>query len=683
MFKTKITKIAVSISCLFSCNYALATEDNEIFSLGEIVVSEQTGVKDITIHNTMTAVQIELVGAKTVADALDYIPGVHVTQSSKGEKFITIQGFEQDKILVLLDGVPYYETNYGQLDLSQIPASIIAKIDVIKGASSVLYGPNGMGGVVNIITKKGQEGISGDISASFGQLGQNYEAVSFSLGKNGFSLFGSVEHNGRDAMRMSNDYEPVDSYVKDFVGDMPQYVIIEDGGERENSAYDSTSVWLRGGYANASTEIFASVFMLDSERELPYNTLDNKVFSDFSTFAEISEYKDTGIDLSGIHRVNDWLNVRALAYYHVHQDSYDSFDSPEKEVHLATSIYSDYTAGGAIFTDMILADWSSLSLSVNFKNDVHKKKNQAYIDTDSSHDYERSQLDTISFAAENTMNWGAFNLVTGIAFHSQSVIEDRSNSSTSGEDDSDTVDPMLGVSYMMSNVGLLYGSIAQKTRFATFSEMYDDTGAKHDLKPERNTSYTLGWKNDLSIQWLYHIELGLFYHDVDDKIVSTYMPDPTNPDWDLEIYENVGTSEFYGVEFSTQSQLSENINLSINYTYTHARNTSEDRESDYFRDVPQDSLTAIFNWYQPWLDINSNLRVRYRTDILTEIIVDDSSGGEWEKETLTVDVGARKSFTPVFSGYVNVNNILDESHYEGYGQPNEGRSYEIGVKYNF
>ncbi|WP_040571922.1 TonB-dependent receptor plug domain-containing protein [Shewanella benthica] len=678
MIKIKRTKIAIIISTLLLCPSAMANDAYDVFSLGEIVVSEQTGVRDITIDNTMTAEQIELIGAKTVADALDYIPGVHVAQSSKGEKFLTIQGFEQNKVLILLDGVPYYETNYGQLDLNQIPANIIAKIEVVKGASSVLYGPNGMGGVVNIITKKGQEGVSGDIQASFGQMGQNQESATLSLGKNGFSLFATVNHRGRDAMRMSNNYEPVLSKIKDKYGDLPKKMVVEDGGKRENSAYESTNIWVRGGYVNESSEIFASVFSLNSDRGLPYNTRNNKVFSGFSSFADISEYKDTGLDLSGLHRVNDWLNVRVLAYHHMHNDSYDSYDTPKKEVKLATSSYSDYTAGGALFTDMQLADWNSLSLSINYKNDVHKKKNLAYIDTDRSHDYQRSQLDTISFSAEDTMTFGALNVVAGIAWHQQTVVEDSDKDAVSGEDGSDTVDPMLGLSYTFDNAGLAYASIAQKTHFATFSEMFDDTGARHDLKPERNTSYTLGWKNDLSHQWLNSIDIGFFYHDISDKIVSTYVPNPTFPDADLEIYQNVGTSEYYGIEISTISQLSDNIDLSFDYSYIHARNTSDNRDSDYFRDIPKDSVTAILNWYQPWLDINSNLRVRYRTDILI-----DERSGEWEADTLTIDMGIKKAITPQFSAYFNLNNLLDESHYEGYGQPNEGRSYEAGVKYRF
>ncbi|MFC3186912.1 TonB-dependent receptor plug domain-containing protein [Shewanella intestini] len=659
-----------------SCHSAFAADD--VFKLGEIVVSDDTGVKDISMNNSISAEKIAMIGAKTVADALDYVPGVHVAQSSKGEKFITIQGFEQDKVLILLDGVPYYETNYGQLDLNQIPANIISRIDVTKGASSVLYGPNGMGGVVNIITKKGQEGIGGEVNASIGQNGKSHQSASISMGKNGFSLLGSVEHQKRDSYRMSNDFEPVESYVKDHHGHLPKHLVVEDGGDRNNSSYESTNVWLRGGYTNENSEFFASVFNLDTERGLPYNTRNNKVFDDFSSFANISEYKDSGIDLSGRHKVNDWLQFRALAYHHMHKDSYESFDTPEKNEKLAVSSFNDYTTGGTVFTDMTLADWNSLSLSVSYKNDVHKKKNVAYFDSSDSYPYKRSELNTLSFAAENTMTFGGLNVVAGIAYHDQTVKEDAKDKLKTGRDGSDTLDPMVGVSYIFDNAGMLYSSIAQKTRFATFSEMYDDTGARHDLKPERNTSYTLGWKNDLDIDLLNNVDISVFYHDVTDRIEEVYIPDPTDPHGKIQLNQNIGKSAMYGIELSTSSQLSENVSFSMNYSYTHARNKSDGRESDYFRDTPENSLTGILNWYQPWLDMDSNLRVRYRTDVL--INVDDD---EWESEMLTVDIGLKKNFTPELSAYFNLNNLLDESFYQGYGQPNEGRSYEVGLKYRF
>ena len=64
-----------------------------------------------------------------------------------------VHGFDQSRVQVLIDGVPYYETNYGKLDLAQIPTDNVARIEITKGVASVLSGANALGGTINIISK--------------------------------------------------------------------------------------------------------------------------------------------------------------------------------------------------------------------------------------------------------------------------------------------------------------------------------------------------------------------------------------------------------------------------------------------------------------------------------------------------------------------------------------------------
>jgi iron complex outermembrane receptor protein len=121
------------------------------YTLGEITVTADAPAVDRDL-DVMTAEEIEAANARTVAEAWRTCPAAG--SSRKNEPNVSIHGFDQSKILVLIDGVPYYETNYGKLDLNQIPTAIIARIEVSKGAASVLYGANAMGGVVNIVTKR-------------------------------------------------------------------------------------------------------------------------------------------------------------------------------------------------------------------------------------------------------------------------------------------------------------------------------------------------------------------------------------------------------------------------------------------------------------------------------------------------------------------------------------------------
>jgi outer membrane receptor for ferrienterochelin and colicins len=93
----------------------------------------------------------------TLAQALNYIPGVVVKRSVKDGYKIQMQGFDGDHVLVLIDGQPVISPTGSSADLDQIPASNIAQIEVIRGAASVMYGSSAMGGVINIITHKSDE----------------------------------------------------------------------------------------------------------------------------------------------------------------------------------------------------------------------------------------------------------------------------------------------------------------------------------------------------------------------------------------------------------------------------------------------------------------------------------------------------------------------------------------------
>jgi outer membrane receptor for ferrienterochelin and colicins len=93
----------------------------------------------------------------TLAQALNYIPGVVVKRSVKDGYNIQMQGFDGDHVLILVDGQPIISPTGSSADLDQVAASNIAQIEVIRGAASVMYGSSAMGGVINIISQKTEE----------------------------------------------------------------------------------------------------------------------------------------------------------------------------------------------------------------------------------------------------------------------------------------------------------------------------------------------------------------------------------------------------------------------------------------------------------------------------------------------------------------------------------------------
>ncbi len=110
--------------------------------------------------------EIERNGGKNLSEILSQIPGIYVTPRNgrTQEDNIKVRGLVT-QVLLLVDGVPYYNATHGAgaiaFDLRSIPLAGIERIEIVKGAGSALYGSMAAAGVINIITKKPEgEGFS-------------------------------------------------------------------------------------------------------------------------------------------------------------------------------------------------------------------------------------------------------------------------------------------------------------------------------------------------------------------------------------------------------------------------------------------------------------------------------------------------------------------------------------------
>jgi vitamin B12 transporter len=98
----------------------------------------------------------------TAVDILREVPGIAVgrTGSFGGQVDVRIRGAESNHTLVLIDGIKVNDPSLGQFfDFSQLPAADIERIEVLRGPQSSLYGSEAIGGVINIITKRGRKGL--------------------------------------------------------------------------------------------------------------------------------------------------------------------------------------------------------------------------------------------------------------------------------------------------------------------------------------------------------------------------------------------------------------------------------------------------------------------------------------------------------------------------------------------
>lgn len=131
----------------------------------------ETPLEQVTTSATViTAKDIQAQQAETVLQVLRTVPGLDVVQSgSRGNNTsVFIRGSESDHVLVLIDGVEVNSTTLGAFDFAHLTTENVERIEILRGAGGTLYGSQAIGGVINIITKKGQGPLEAGLSLEGG-----------------------------------------------------------------------------------------------------------------------------------------------------------------------------------------------------------------------------------------------------------------------------------------------------------------------------------------------------------------------------------------------------------------------------------------------------------------------------------------------------------------------------------
>jgi vitamin B12 transporter len=145
------------------------------------------GVPAASVGNAITVItrrDLERQQVRHVADALRSVPGVAVGRSGAFGNFtqVRIRGAEGNHTLVLIDGVEANNTTDGEFDFSNLAAEDIERIEVIRGPMSALYGSSAVGGVINIITRRGQGPLTLTLKSEVGTLSTSDFAARLAAG---------------------------------------------------------------------------------------------------------------------------------------------------------------------------------------------------------------------------------------------------------------------------------------------------------------------------------------------------------------------------------------------------------------------------------------------------------------------------------------------------------------------
>lgn len=175
-FKRAYLSVAIAIASLTT--QAQAESVNE---LDEITVVSTATRTEQPIEGVAASVividseQIKSTGAQTLKDIFNQTPGLTIqygtfpASSSASKSSVSLRGVGATGSLWLLDGRRLAGEVKNPYDMDRIPASMIERIEVVKGPMSALYGADAVGGVINIITKRPKQGFQGDVSVRYGE----------------------------------------------------------------------------------------------------------------------------------------------------------------------------------------------------------------------------------------------------------------------------------------------------------------------------------------------------------------------------------------------------------------------------------------------------------------------------------------------------------------------------------
>jgi outer membrane receptor protein involved in Fe transport len=397
----------------------------------------------------------------------------------------------------------------------------------------------------------------------------------------------------------------------------------------------------------------------------------------------LPRYDDWGIDLSGQQKIADELTLKAKLFYHNHVDDFASYSDHTFSELLSVSRYKDHLLGGTFIADFRPVKWDILRFAFNYRDETHKERSDTYLP------FEERLSHTGSVALENEFNKiQNLSLVVGASYDwfkvtdAKKNITDKNTGDFIRQDDSETPDrtdelnPMIGVTYTLSDSTRIFGSVARKVRFPTLFNLYSSKGGNVNLEAEKSINYTVGVSQNFCSYA--KGELAFFYYDVDDFIARP-TPDPSAQ------YENFAKVGLAGFELTGEVNPAKDLVVRAGYTYISARDRSPNRVTTDFVNVPEHKVDVGVYYTIPYIKTRLDLTGVYMGEVYSQLPTPASPTAEVIKvaDYYIMNVRVSKSFAKYFEAYVALNNIFDENYESESGFPAPGRNFYVGLAARF
>lgn len=578
--------LAAGVNSILAENHNGAEIDSiasSMFDLDEVVV---TGtripklLKDTPVQTRLiTALDIEKSDATNIGDLLQHeLPGVEFSYAMNQQVHLNFSGQGGQSILFLVDGERLAGETMDDVDFSRLIMNNIERIEIVKGASSALYGSNAGGGVINIITKKATRPWHINASARYGKHNNQRYILSVS------NKASWINNN------LSVSYSSIDSYDVKSAPNPATRVI---------STIYGNSVWN-----------FKDQFIITPITDVSITGRLGYYFRQLSRVEDTSErYRDYSGGLKADWKISDSDNLN-LSY------SFDQYDKSElfRITNLDIRRYSNVqNCVRGLYNHSFNKD-NTLSIGADFMRDFLRNDKL----TDSQHHQ-------ISFDAFMQYDW---------VFNQKWEVVGALRYDHYSDGNISRVTPKISARYKPTyNVNLRAG-YGMGFRAPTLKEKYyefDMVGiwivkGNKDLLPESSHNFNVSadytYKN-------YNFTATTYYNNIRNRIATGIPYYMNNDSKQLYInYENLKHYVVCGAEATVQARWNNGISAKLSYAYTN-ENTNKDKSdkavANQYIPARKHSLTANIDWdksFSKQYSIRASLNGRFLSSVTNVEYVD-------------------------------------------------------------
>ncbi len=554
---------------------------NQVFQLGRVeVFGNETESKNTTV-NRVYSNQMLLLDTDNVATAANLVPGVTLSSNGqRNEENVYIRGFGPNEVPVFLDGVPIYDPYFGYPPLAEFTTYGFSEMVISKGFTSVLYGPNTMGGAINLITIKPQKKFECNGGSGYGSGDTYHGYMNFGTNQGKWYMEAGGAYENQGDFPLSSSFTPTQ---------------VQGEGARVNSGFDNWQGHITLGLTPNDTDQYAITFMrLDEQKEIPpYTGTDPNMRTMYWRWPSW-DFQD--IHFNSNTAVYNESYVKTTAFYDIYDNNLNSYTNENYNIiqsppgYSFMSFYNDYSYGGSIEGGTKLVPHNDIQAAFHFKDDVHRQ-------------WETIPVQPVTQDQDRTYSWGLQDTVgftkrlysiMGVSYDCLQTVQAPGFPLYSDN----TWNPQIGLFYKIGATGTLHVSVEDKSRLPTLWERYSYSlkpGLPNPgLRPEKATNWEVGYKGLIGGQLA--VEATAFYDNVHDFILDV-PTDVAAPGGGVYFEnQNVGHIEFSGIELGLNGQILSHLKGGANYTYLQYVNVDNNL---LITNLPHNKVYAYLQYFMP------------------------------------------------------------------------------------